>query len=224
MEHPSDLKFEEREGKGMLKVSLLILFSYLVGSIPTGYLVGRLKGVDLRMLGSGNVGATNVARILGIRAAIFILFFDMAKGAMVIYLVSLLANWQFFSFSPERIEFLRVSVGLAAICGHIFTPFLEFRGGKGVATLTGVLIGLAPMPMIIILPVFLTIVILTRFVSVGSIVGALLLPILMCILKQGPIITLFGGIAGILIIIRHIPNIRRLLSNTEYRFGERINP
>lgn len=207
----------------MFEVILVILFGYLVGSIPTGFLVGKFtRKVDIRRLGSGNVGVTNVYRLLGSKAAIFVLLFDVGKGAGVIYLVNLLANHQFFSLSKEGIELLKVLVGLAVISGHVFTIFLRFKGGKGVAASTGVLIGLAPVPMMVIIPVFFVILILTHYVSVGSIVGAMLLPVLMCIVEQGPIITLFGGIVGILIILKHIPNIRRLLNGTEYKFGERI--
>lgn len=207
----------------MLKAILVILFSYLVGSIPTGFLAGKFfRGVDIRTIGSGNVGATNVYRLLGIKWAVFVLLLDAAKGAGVVYLVNLLADYQLFSFSREGIELLKVFAGLAAIAGHTFTVFLRFKGGKGVATAAGVFIGLAPAPMMVSILVFFVVVVLTRFVSVGSIVGAMLLPILMCLLKQGSIITLFGGVIAILIIIKHIPNIRRLLSGTEYKFGERI--
>jgi glycerol-3-phosphate acyltransferase PlsY len=205
----------------MLKAILMIVFGYLVGAIPTGVLAGKLlRGVDIRTIGSGNVGATNVYRLLGFKAAIFVLLFDVAKGAGVVYIVNLLADYQFFPFPKEGVEFLKILAGLAAITGHTFTIFLRFKGGKGVATSAGVFIGLAPLPMMVIIPTFFLIAVLTRFVSVGSIVGAFLLPLLMCLLKQGPIVTLFGGVVAILIIIKHIPNIRRLLAGTEYSFGE----
>lgn len=208
----------------MFKAILIILFGYLVGSIPTGFLICKfVRGIDIRTVGSGNVGATNVYRLLGLKYAIIVLLLDLAKGAGVVYLVNCLAGYRFFPFSMEGVEFLKVLTGFAAIAGHSFPIFLRFKGGKGVATATGVFIGLSPAPMMVIIPVFFLIVILTRFVSVGSIVAAFLLPVLMCLLRQGPIITLFGGIVAILIIIRHIPNIRRLLSGREYRFGEKTD-
>lgn len=208
----------------MIKTALVLMGSYIVGSVPTSFLAGKiLKGIDIRNYGSGNVGATNVHRVLGLKAAISVVFIDVFKGALPIFILSLLHDLGHLDLSPHRLDLLKIGAGMAVVVGHLFPVFLGFKGGKGVATSSGVFIGLSPISMLIVLAIFFVIVILTRYVSVGSIVGALLLPILISLRGEGIFIVLFAGVTSALVILKHIPNIKRLLRGTEYRFGERVN-
>jgi len=192
-----------------MKEIILIIISYLIGSIPAGFIVGRLKGIDIREHGSGNIGFTNVLRTLGPLPGAVVFAADLSKGIIPVYLSRIfLEN-----------EALPVICGLAAILGHSFTIFLRFKGGKGVLTTTGVFLALAPLPILILLALFILIVGASGYVSAGSITCAVLLPILMHLLKVDPLTILFGSIASIFIILKHRTNIRRLLAGKENRFN-----
>jgi len=191
-----------------MKGTILIIISYLIGSIPAGFIVGRLKGIDIREHGSGNIGFTNVLRALGPLPGAVVFAADLSKGIIPVYLSRIfLEN-----------EGLPVICGLAAILGHSFTIFLKFKGGKGVLTTTGVFLALAPLPILILLSIFILIVAVTGYVSLGSITCATLLPLLMYLLRCSPLIILIGSVASIFIILKHRTNIRRLLAGKENMF------
>lgn len=191
---------------------IFIFAGYLIGSIPTGYLIGKIfKGIDIRKYGSGNIGATNVYRILGKRAAIFTLVIDFAKGFTLVILAK-----QFIG------GILPILVGLAVICGHSWTIFLKFRGGKGVATASGVFFALFPLPMVFSAAIFFFLVIFTGYVSVGSLGGALLLPVTVWFFERSYLLTFLTIVVSLLIIFNHRGNIRRLIEGKENKLAMRI--
>ena len=187
----------------------LISFAYLLGSIPTGYILGKLSGVDVRQTGSGNVGATNVARAVGKWQGVVTLLADAAKG-MIPVAIGLWLNLQ-----PEAIA----AIAGAAFLGHLFPVFLKFRGGKGVATGLGALLVIAPLATFALLGVFVAVVLPTRLVSLSSIIAAAMAPLALWIFFQPPAIVLLGGFLAAMIIWRHRGNIQRLIAGTEPRFG-----
>ncbi len=203
-----------------LKIMAALALSYLLGALPTGYLAGRLKGLDIRKLGSGNMGATNVMRILGVPAGVLVMLIDAAKGFLAVAWLPGLTPY------PE-FDWLRVGCGLAAVLGHTFTLFLKFKGGKGVATTAGIFLALAPMAAVVTLLIFACTVAMTKTVSAGSILGALLLPPLVWILGeagQGYSILLIAVVLAILIVARHGANIQRLKNGTENKIGRPVEP
>jgi len=190
------------------------LASYLVGAIPTSWLTVKLvRGEDLRRFGSGNLGATNLYRVLGLRYAVPVAIFDVLKGVVPVVV-----------FGPRAGNgpLLPLLLGLTAVAGHVFSVFVKFRGGKGVATGAGVVLGLAPWAFLAVLGVWLLVVKATGYVSLGSVVGALLLPAAVWVLHPerrdlvGPLLAL-----AIVIVVLHRANLRRLLAGTEHRFGRR---
>lgn len=198
----------------MIELAPWLLLSYLIGAVPTSYLAGRIfRGIDLREHGSGNLGATNLYRTLGWKYAVPVGLLDIAKGVIPVVLIA-----------PQVSASQRVAVacGVAAVIGHVYSVFVRFRGGKGVATAAGVMLGLAPLAIGALLVVWLVIVFGTGYVSLGSIVAAALLPLAVWVLHPGarallPVIALVA--AGIVWL--HRANIRRLLAGTENRFGRR---
>ena len=196
---------------------LAIILSYLLGSIPTSYILGRLwKGIDLRKHGSGNVGATNTFRVLGPIPGVTVLLVDILKGLVAVLLITRLV----VSGSISG-EWIKVFCGLAAICGHNWTIFLKFRGGRGVATSIGVFFGLVPQAIGITMIVGVAIIALSRYVSLGSISGAILFPILVCHFKISLPYLFFSLLASLLVIIKHIPNIKRLIKGKENKLSFR---
>ena len=190
--------------------------AYLLGSMPTGYLVARAKGVDIRTVGSGNIGATNVFRILGKPAGIFVLVFDGLKGfAGCSWLVDGLIRA--FQANPEEREYLRLVAGLFVILGHNYTCWLHFKGGKGIATSAGVLAALVPWALLIILILWITLFALTRYVSVASLAASFTLPLATWFTTKSGTLTLVTGAMGVLAIYKHKANIQRLLNGTENR-------
>jgi acyl phosphate:glycerol-3-phosphate acyltransferase len=187
-----------------------VLVGYGVGSLPIGYLVAnRLRGIDLRRVGSGNVGAANVYRTTGLAAALLVVLVDVAKGAMSVLFVASAAQ------GPAA----PMAAGLAAIVGHVYPVWLRFHGGKGVATACGVFWILAPLATALAATGFVAIVWLTRYVSLGSIVATAILPALAWMTHApGPVI-IGGTIAAALIVARHRPNLVRLRCGTERRIG-----
>lgn len=208
----------------MLLITLGITISYLIGSIPTAYIFGRiLKGIDIRKFGSGNVGATNALRVLGRPAGIAVLILDIFKGfSVVFFLGDFIASKVALGISVET---LRIILGLACICGHNWTIFLNFKGGKGVATTLGVLSGLtlkiaglkAVLGLLIL--TWLAVFIITRIVSVASVLTALALPIYTFIFKQSNALMLFSVILSAFIILRHKSNLKRVFEGKESRFS-----
>jgi glycerol-3-phosphate acyltransferase PlsY len=215
----------------MLAYILTALAAYLLGSIPTGFLVARAKGIDIRAVGSGNIGATNAMRVLGKPAGIAVLLLDAAKGYAAVYFGayifrSFLRQLYPFTFysgpTPDSIEHFAILAGIFAVLGHNYTCWLKFKGGKGIATTAGVYLALAPWPLLIALAVFILALLLTRYVSVGSISGAVALVAAVWFL---PPHNLFLGIVttalGALAIYKHKSNIQRLLAGTENRLGKK---
>ncbi len=189
---------------------LLALGAYVLGSIPTGVLVARRRGIDLRHVGSGNVGATNVGRALGKGWAIFVLVGDAAKGAVPV----LAAQCAFPSHRPWTVA----AVALAAILGHMFSAFLRGRGGKGVATSLGAAAAIAPLPALACLGLYLLVFVTLRLSSVGSLAGVVAFPVLLFLFgdRQSASLT-FAVVMALLVIFRHRDNIRRLIKGTELR-------
>src|SRR4029079_14483767 len=157
----------------VLSYILTALVAYLLGSIPTGFLVAKARGIDIRTVGSGNIGAPNAFRILGKGAGSFVLFADALKGWLAVQVVTAIVATIF----PEApLEYLRITAGITAILGHNYTCWLHFKGGKGIATSAGVLLALVPWALAIILSTWIVLLLLTRYVFVGSISAAFALP------------------------------------------------
>lgn len=192
-----------------IKALLVLAAGYLIGSIPFGYLAARLCKIDIRRHGSGNIGATNVLRVLGPVPGAIVFILDMAKGTLPV-----LAMRQ---VSPDPLWI--VLAGAAAILGHTFPVFLKFKGGRGVATGLGLLLGIAPDIFLAALLCFALILALTRIVSVSSMLTSLLVVVAFVTLKRPPAYSLVAGLILILIVARHLPNIKRLLAGTEPRIG-----
>lgn len=183
-----------------------ILIGYAVGSLPVGYLVAQSAGgVDLRRVGSGNVGAANVYRTSGLRMAIAVMIADMAKGAAAVLLPGGGVN--------------AVAAGVAAVVGHVYPVWLGFRGGKGVATAAGVFGLLSPWPTAIAVSAFGVVVASTRFVSLGSIVATIVLPVVEWLMPGLRAVDIGATIVAALILFRHRGNVMRLWSRTERALG-----
>ena len=186
----------------------MLLLAYLLGSIPTGFLLGSFSGVDVRQAGSGNVGATNVARVVGKKQGLITLIADVAKGFLTILLSSRLG------FDPT----VTALAALAAFLGHLYPVFLRFQGGKGVATALGIFLGIAPMVSAILVLVFALVISISRRVSLGSMAAAVAAPVLVWFLSYPPLLVGLSSIIALMILFRHQENIRRLISGTEPRF------
>jgi len=199
-------------------VAAWLLASYLLGAVPTSYIAGRLlRGIDLREHGSRNLGATNLYRVLGWRVAVPVGLFDMAKGLVPVLL---------FAPRVSTSQTFALVCGLTAVLGHVFSIFVGFKGGKGVATAAGVMLGLTPAALLIALGVWIAVVALTGYVSLGSIVAAAVFPILVRLIDppEQPEILWLDVAAAAGIIWLHRANIGRLLRGTENRFGRRAAP
>ena len=183
----------------------LLLGSYLLGSIPFGYLVCRAKKLNIREIGSGNIGATNVYRALGFKWAVLVGLLDLGKGALPTLLATQLMESQI----------LFLIVGIAAIAGHNWPVFLGFKGGRGVATTGGVVLVLMPVISLIAVGIWALVVKITRFVSLGSIAVAVIFPIMAFF--QSAVYFYFTLFLALVIIVQHRPNIKRLLSGEENR-------
>ena len=198
---------------------LLILIAYVLGSIPNALWVGKtFKNIDVREHGSKNTGSTNAARVLGAKLGIFTLILDILKGALPTYLgIVLGANLLTRITGIDKLDI--IVIGMAAILGHTFSLFLKFKGGKAVATTLGVFLVLVPYAILILLVVFFVIVGLTKYVSLASIVSAVALPITVYLTTRHIPLTILGIIIGLLVIIRHKENIKRLINGTESKLS-----
>jgi glycerol-3-phosphate acyltransferase PlsY len=195
---------------------LLIVFAYLVGSIPSAVWLGkRFYKIDVREFGSGNAGATNTFRVLGKKAGIVVLVCDILKGSLSV----LLAFLSSYNVNSNQFVNLQLALGIAAVVGHVFPVFAGFRGGKGVATILGIVICLTPITSALGLIVFLTVLILTRYVSLSSIMAGISYPILLKFILKNDNQTLFifSIFVAILLVITHKKNISRLLKKQESR-------
>lgn len=195
--------------------------AYLVGSVPTGYLVGKARGVDVRKAGSGNIGATNAFRVLGKRAGAAVLLIDGFKGFAAARWLPLLAL-QFFP--GAQAEYLALVAGVAAVLGHNYTCWLRFKGGKGIATSAGVVMAWAPWACVTALTVWGVMAALTRYVSIASIVAAIVLPIAVWLTRRSVPMTCVMGALSLLAIYKHKANLRRLVQGTENRLGAKPAP
>jgi glycerol-3-phosphate acyltransferase PlsY len=180
--------------------------------------MGTARGIDIRTLGSGNIGATNVFRHLGVPAGIFVLLADAFKGWLAVILATELFHFWFMSGTGAVArEWLGIISGFSAILGHNFTCWLHFKGGKGIATSAGVLVALVPSALLIILGIWTIIFVLTRYVSLASILAAIALPLATWLTKGSLTMIAIAALMGGLAIYKHKPNIQRLLKGTENR-------
>ncbi len=198
----------------------LPLLAYLYGSVPFGFLAAKLlRGVDIRTTGSGNIGATNAARVLGFKFFPPIFLLDVSKGLLPTLAARLLASGGAFVPHP-----LAVGAGLAAILGHVFPVWLGFKGGKAVATSTGVFLVLAPWSVLVAAGAWALVFALWRYVSLASMTAAVALPVSVWFIHPDPLgtgryLTAFAALGGALVIYLHRANIRRLLAGTEHKIG-----
>jgi len=202
-----------------LNAILAILAAYLLGATPTSYLAGKLgRGIDLREHGSKNLGATNVYRILGWKYAIPVALIDIVKGAIP---VLFFAGWAGAAEHP----WLPVALGGAAVLGHMFSPYVSFKGGKGVATAAGMFLALAPLAVLLAILVWGLCLWLTGYVSLSSIIAVLSVPLSVALLQPGSPYVFWASVALVaLIIFAHRRNLRRLIAGTENRFRTRGKP
>lgn len=200
-----------------MSAALWLLASFLFGATPTSYIVGKLaRGIDLREVGSKNLGATNLYRVLGWKYAIPVGLFDVAKGAVP---VALFGRWVGAGGGPA---WLPVALGAAAVLGHVYSPYVRFKGGKGVAAAAGMFLALAPLAVLIALPVWGLCLWLTGYVSLSSMIAAATFPVWVRLTAPGARPTLWASVAlAALIIFAHRANIRRLAAGTENRFRTR---
>jgi len=205
----------------MVTLAMLLVGSYLLGSIPFGYLAGRLTGIDIRQAGSGNIGATNVVRVLGKRYGYPVLALDVSKGFVAVKIAMLIApgrppEWN----SPEIFGIL---AAISSVLGHLYPPWLKFKGGKGVATSAGALLALTPVATLIGVVIWIIVFWLTRYVSLASMIAAVVLPIVILVFssrdqnKGKPLFYSSACVAAV-VIWRHRSNLSRLIRGTEPRF------
>jgi glycerol-3-phosphate acyltransferase PlsY len=195
-----------------------ILIAYLIGSIPTAVWVGKLfYKVDVREHGSGNAGATNVVRVLGYKAGIPVMLFDVFKGLFAIQLVRIFPH-QFLS--ADAITYVMIALAVAVFLGHVFPVFAGFKGGKGVGTLAGVGIALYPFALLMVLGIFIVTLVITRYVSLSSIMGSLAFPFVVIFLfgESNPGLIVLSILVALFIPLTHINNIRRLIKGEENKF------
>lgn len=201
---------------------LTALGAYLLGSVPFGYLAARSRGIDLRTVGSGNIGATNAMRVLGKPAGIAVFALDTLKGWAAVALLPLVVSAGLGAPAPG--PGLRILAGVCAVLGHNYTCWLRFRGGKGVATSAGVLYGLMPVMGLIATAAFFAAFAATRIVSVGSLAAAVSLPVSAWFFEADRRLFALALALGLLVIFRHRGNLRRLLAGTEPRLGQKPAP
>jgi len=194
----------------MSVIVVLVVLAYVLGSLPSGYVLGKLAGVDVRNLGSGNIGATNVARAIGKWQGALTLVADATKGFLPVLLAKAL------ELDPLSIA----GTAIAAFLGHLFPVFLKFQGGKGVATASGALMAIAPLATLVLLALFALVVFCSRIVSLGALTAAVAAPLVLWFFYQPAPIIGMGCFLAAMIVLRHHGNIQRLRAGTEPRFGK----
>jgi glycerol-3-phosphate acyltransferase PlsY len=200
-----------------MKEALLIVIAYLIGSIPTAVWVSKaFFGIDIREYGSGNAGATNTFRVLGSRWGTFVMIIDMLKGVAATSLYILLPFYMSGANEWERTNFM-VGLGLAAVLGHIFPIWADFRGGKGVATLFGMILAIQPLVAVLCVGIFLLVLYLTRFVSLSSILASIAFAVFILVIfnEKEPLYRAFAIAVALLVVLTHQKNITRLLRGSE---------
>ena len=206
----------------MLILALAVtLLGYLIGSFPPGYFAGRMCGVDIRAVGSGNIGATNVLRVLGKRWGYAVFFADAFKGFAAVRFTLFIAHR--LPFAQAYAEYFAILAAVSCVAGHSFPVWLRFKGGKGVATSAGALFGLMPLALLIVFLLWVIVFEITRYVSVASVIAASFLPIVVALLMRWKMIESVGflylsTVMTLLVIWRHRSNFSRLRSGTEQRF------
>ena len=204
---------------------LVAVFAYFLGAIPTGYLVANAKGIDIRSVGSGNIGATNAMRVLGKPLGIFVLLMDALKGFAAAALVlncypAMSGAWPAIFPADASGRFsLAVIAGLCAVLGHNYTCWLKFKGGKGIATTAGVYFALAPLSVSIALGIWILLFVTTRYVSIASLAAAMALPTAVWLTQSSLLLGIVTTLLGALAIFKHLSNIQRLLAGTENRIN-----
>jgi acyl phosphate:glycerol-3-phosphate acyltransferase len=202
----------------ILKIILCLIFGYLFGCFSTGYFVGKMNKVDIRKYGSGNVGTTNALRTLGAKAGAITLLGDALKAVIPIVLVRLL-----FFPDYDHVELLALYTGLGVVFGHNYPVWLKFKGGKGIAATGGAMAAFDPLIIPIGLPLFILVVAITRYVSLGSLFIAVLFPIWIAIRHPGDIHMLIVALVFMAsAFIKHRSNIKRLMNGTENKIGQRV--
>ncbi|HHY70415.1 MAG TPA: glycerol-3-phosphate 1-O-acyltransferase PlsY [Thermoanaerobacterales bacterium] len=196
----------------MLKTIAFIIASYLVGSISFAYYICKIfYSIDIRQYGSGNPGSTNVLRVLGKKPALIVFTADLLKGFTMVSLGRLLGG-----------ESLALLSAIAVVVGHDWSVFLNFKGGKGIATSFGIIIGISPKVGLILFIIGISVIYISRYVSLGSISAAILLPIILTVLKYPLTHIITGLILGIIAVYRHRDNIERLLAGKENKLGQKV--
>lgn len=207
----------------------LLLAAYLIGSIPTAVWVSkRFYGIDVREHGSKNAGATNTFRVLGKKPGTFVLLFDVLKGWAATSLALVLV--QVNAIDPDNLIYYQLAMGILAVTGHVFPVYVGFKGGKGVATLLGMVLAIQPQAALVCILIFIIVLLLFKYVSLGSMIGAVAFPLLLLLIPDfhpdKPILTIFGFLLAGLVVYTHRKNIGRLLNGAESKvnislFGKR---
>ena len=198
---------------------LLMVISYILGSVPNALWIGKVfKGIDIREHGSRNTGSTNAARVLGVKLGILTLILDVSKG-LIPTLMAILLKADFFENLTKISNLDYVLVGICAILGHVFSIFMNFKGGKAVATTLGVFLILVPKAILFAAIVFFVVFAISRYVSLSSVLAAISLPIFIYFLYQQTIYVILGILIAILIAVKHRSNIERLKNGTESKFS-----
>lgn len=215
----------------MLSLLFVVILSYFVGSIPTGLLIGKLvKGIDIREHGSGNMGGTNVFRVIGKKFGVLVVLLDALKGAVAVVVIARLfmGSFPFTNVTPfDDFTLIQIFAGLAAVVGHIWTVFAGFKGGKGIATALGFLITIITIDMLVAIAVFVLVVSVSRYISLGSILAAVSVPLIMIVrtnifhvnIQGYHTILPFAIAIAFLVIYTHRTNINRLFNGNENRFS-----
>lgn len=204
----------------VLLISITTIVAYLLGSIPTAVWYGQgFFGIDIRQHGSGNAGATNTFRVLGKRAGTIVMLVDVLKG----YTAAIMANllWYLDVITQTEIMTFEIVFGLVAVIGHLYPIFADFKGGKGVASLLGMVLAIHPEMALLCIGIFLLVVIASQYVSLGSILAALAFPILLLLQvfgqKESPLLIVFGFVVFLMVVFTHQKNIGRLMRGQENR-------
>jgi len=201
----------------ILIIIAFLLTAYLIGAIPTAVWVGKsFYGIDVRQHGSGNAGATNTFRVLGKKPGAFVMLADILKGWVATSLVSFLVTLEVIS--PEKLILFKIIMGILAVIGHIFPVYVGFKGGKGVATLMGMVLAIQPVAALICLGIFMVVLLVSKYVSLGSMMAAVAFPLLLLLPRfhpDEPLLIVFGFILSLLVILTHKKNINRLIQGQE---------
>jgi len=208
----------------MLTLFAVLVGSYLLGSMPFGYLAGRIAGIDIQKVGSGNVGATNVVRVLGKRYGYPVFALDVSKGFAAVMISMLMAPGRPPEWSSP--EIFGILAAVSSVLGHLYPPWLKFKGGKGVATSAGALLALTPVATLIGVVIWIVVFWLTRYVSLASITAAVILPIVILVIglhdrHDGKLLVYSSICVAAVVIWRHRSNLSRLMRGTEPRFRKR---